>query len=150
MGMKYTHTNINTPDWKRLSDFYQKVFNCKFVPPLRNLYGEWFERATGVKGAHVEGIHLALPGYEEGGPTIEIFTHVNKGGVGPLKINENGFAHMAILVDNVEETYKQLVAEGGSACGEIVSNYYESIGKTLTLVYAKDPDGNIIEIQNWS
>lgn len=150
MGMKYTHTNINSPDWKRLSDFYQKVFNCKFVPPLRNLYGEWFERATGVKGAHVEGIHLALPGYEEGGPTIEIFTHVNVVGGGPMKINENGFAHIAILVDNVEETYEQLIAKGGSACGEIVDKYYESMDKTLTIVYAKDPDGNIIELQKWS
>ena len=148
--MKYTHTNINSPNWERLSEFYQKVFGCKPVPPLRHLYGEWFERASGIKGAEVHGIHLALPGYQEGGPTIEIFTHTNRLGDTGNKFNGTGFGHIAIHVDDVEAVYKKLLAAGGSSDGEITSKYYESMNKTLTLIYAKDPDGNIIEIQHWT
>ena len=148
--MKYTHTNINSPNWERLCNFYQKVFNCKLIPPLRDLHGEWFEKATGVKGAHVKGAHIALPGYEEGGPTLEIFTHVNSPDKKPPAINENGFAHIAILVEDVYKTFENLLSEGGSSCGEIIEKYYETMDKTLTIVYAKDPDGNIVEIQKWT
>lgn len=40
MSTVYTHTNINTPDWKKLSAFYEKVFGLKLVPLLRDLHGE--------------------------------------------------------------------------------------------------------------
>jgi len=31
--MKYTHTNLVARDWRRLADFYIKVFGCTPVPP---------------------------------------------------------------------------------------------------------------------
>lgn len=150
MTYRYTHTNINSPDWKRLVQFYIDVFNCKLVPPERHLHGEWFEKASGIPGAEVRGAHIALPGFEEGGPTIEIFTHTNKMGDRSTAFNQQGFGHIAIHVDDVAAAYEKLLEHGGSSDGEIVTNYYESMGKTLTMIYAKDPDGNIIEIQNWS
>ena len=150
MSYRYTHININSPDWERLAQFYINVFDCKHVPPLRHLYGEWFEKASGIPGAEVYGTHIALPGYGENGPTIEIFTHTNQLGDHSNPFQHQGFGHIAIHVDDVEVVYKKLLIHGGSSDGEIVSNYYDSLGKTLTMIYAKDPDGNIIEIQNWS
>ena len=148
MAMKYAHTNVNAKDWKKLHDFYCAVFEGKVVPPERDLGGAWFEKASGVKGAHVRGCHVALPGYEEGGPVLEIFTHENGFGE-PGAFNHAGFGHLGILVDNVEETYKKLLENGGSSDGQIVSHYYENKGQTLTMIYAKDPEGNIIEIMRW-
>lgn len=145
---KYTHTNINARNWKRLADFYIKVFDCKPVPPQRNLYGEWIDKVTSIEGVHIEGIHLALPGYEDGGPTIEIFTYNKPNFIGPLNINEYGFAHIAFAVDDVKKAYELVLKEGGSAVGEIQTRYYPQVG-TLTLIYAKDPEGNIIELQKW-
>lgn len=150
MGAKYTHTNINSKDWELLVQFYIDVFDCKLVPPLRHLHGEWFEKASGIKDAEVHGAHVALPGYGEGGPTFEIFTHKASGGDTSTAFNEQGFAHIAIAVDDVEATYKNLCKHGGSSDGEIINRYYESMSKTLTMIYAKDPDGNIIEIQKWT
>ncbi len=147
--MRYTHTNINAKDWEKLAQFYIEVFDCRIVPPYRHLYGEWFEKASGIPGAEVYGVHIALPGYEENGPTLEIFTHTVKKGEASTEWNEQGFAHIAIHVDNVEETYDKLLKNGGSSDGEIVKNYYSSMDKTLTMIYAKDPEGNCIEIQNW-
>jgi predicted enzyme related to lactoylglutathione lyase len=31
--MRYVHTNIVAEDWRRLADFYAKVFGCTPVPP---------------------------------------------------------------------------------------------------------------------
>ena len=93
--------------------------------------------------------HLALPGYPEGGPTIEFFTWEISDGTPANKINGGGMGHIAIAVDDVEAVYRKVEANGGSACGEIARHYYETKDQTLTLVYAKDPDGNVIEIQRW-
>jgi len=148
--MRYTHTNINSPDWERLVRFYIDVFDCRLVPPLRHLRGGWFEKTTGVPGAGVDGAHIALPGYGEGGPTLEIFTYVNPATSRSNPINGQGFAHIAFHVDDVEATYRKLLQHGGSADGEIVREYYGSLDQTLTIIYAKDPDGNAVEIQHWS
>ena len=150
MSSKYAHTNINTPDWKRLVQFYIKVFDSKLIPPTRHLYGEWFEKASGIKDAEVHGAHITLPGYDVNGPTLEIFTHTIKNGEQSTTFHQQGYAHIAIAVDDVDATYKKIIENGGSSDGEIVTEYYENMNKTLTMVYAKDPDGNIIEIQKWT
>ena len=43
----------------------------------------------------------------------------------------------------------KLREHGGAALGEIVSIEIDGLG-TLTFVYATDPEGNVIEIQNWA
>ena len=73
--MRYVHTNIVAQDWRSLADFYILVFDCTPVPPERDLSGEWLDRATGIEGAHIRGIHLRLPGHDECGPTLEIFQY---------------------------------------------------------------------------
>jgi len=146
--MKYAHTSINSPDWRRLSRFYQKVFGCVPVPPERDLYGDFFERVTGLPDAHVRGEHIRLPGYGEDGPTLEIFTYTTSTGE-PAPINGRGFSHIAFEVMNVNATFEELLRQGGSACGELITTYYASKGLYLTMVYAQDPDGNVVEIQKW-
>lgn len=145
----YRHTNLNAKNWRSLGSFYEKVFGLKPVGPERDLHGEWFDRVTGVKGAHVRGQHYELPGYQNGGPTFEIFTYNIHGNEGPSPINGFGFAHVAFEVDDVDEVYRILINEGGSACGEKVERYYDTLDKTLHIIYARDPEGNIIEIMKW-
>ncbi len=76
MPTRYAHTNIVAKDWKRLAAFYREVFGCIAVPPERNLSGGWLDRATGIEGAHLAGIHLRLPGCGQAGPTLEIFQYL--------------------------------------------------------------------------
>ena len=70
--MRYAHTNIITEDWKSLADFYINVFQCVIIPLERDQKGQWLDKATGVKDAHLKGVHLRLSGYDEKGPTLEI------------------------------------------------------------------------------
>jgi len=146
--IKFAHINIITDDWKKLSDFYIKVFGCNPLYPERDLSGEWLDNATSIKNSHLTGIHLVLPGYDENSPTLEIFQYdKNETNLSPLP-NRKGFGHIAFHVDNVHETLKLLLTNGGSQVGGVVETEIKNAG-LITFVYAKDIDGNIIELQTW-
>jgi hypothetical protein len=49
----------------------------------------------------------------------------------------------------VPAAFERLLAAGGSALGE-VTRTEGARGGWLDLVYARDPEGNIIELQAWS
>lgn len=146
--MKFVHTNIITNDWKSLSDFYINTFQCTIAPPVRDQSGEWLEKGTGVTNAHLKGVHLRLPGYGNAGPTLEIYQYGEVEQLRKINPNTRGFGHIAFEVDNVEATAKELVKNGGSLTGEITSRLVDGVG-TITFVYARDPDGNLIELQQW-
>jgi catechol 2,3-dioxygenase-like lactoylglutathione lyase family enzyme len=147
-NIRYAHTNIIARDWKRLVKFYIDVFGCEPVFPERDLSGEWLDRLTGIKGASIRGMHLRLPGFENG-PTLEIFeynTAIEKDS-DPL-INHQGLGHIAFRVDHVEALLNRLLAHGGSKYGEMVQCEIACSG-TIQVIYTRDPEGNIIEIQHW-
>ena len=52
-----------------------------------------------------------------------------------------------LLVDSVEACWIAL-QHGGKRAGELIHNQVPGVG-TLTAVYARDPEGNIIEIMHW-
>jgi predicted enzyme related to lactoylglutathione lyase len=146
-SIKYVHTNIITKDWQNLARFYIEVFECKPQYPERDLAGEWLDKLTMIERVKIKGIHLALPGYESG-PTLEIFEYSPESpSNGKEKINTPGFGHIAFHVNSVERIAEKLIRHGGSLLGEIVRKEYADYG-ILTVVYASDPDGNFIEIQN--
>jgi predicted enzyme related to lactoylglutathione lyase len=146
---KYVHTNLTGRDWRVLSQFYCEVFGCIPKPPQRDLSGKWLDDLTSLSAAHLTGIHLALPGCGEGGPTLEIFSydHLIPGGA-PV-VNEPGFGHIAFLVDDVDAALQAVRIAGGGAIGNLTKHSVPGVG-LLTVVYATDPDGNIIELQNWT
>lgn len=146
---RFAHTNIIAQDWKRLVRFYASVFGCTPVPPERDLKGDWLDAATGVPDAQIQGVHLRLPGYGDGGPTLEIFQYNDPEERPDTAINRPGFAHIAFAVDDVEAALDALLEAGGSTVGEVVSLHIPDAG-TITFVYAADPEGNIIELQRWS
>lgn len=146
--MKYTHTNIVARDWKGLSDFYQNVFRCRPIPPVRDLKGQWIENATDIEGVHIQGIHLLLPGFGAEGPTLEIFQYNKQKQNGEPGINRPGFAHIAFAVEDVEGTLEAVISGGGSRIGSTVRQQLAGAG-TITFVYALDPEGNAIELQRW-
>ena len=148
MTMRYVHTNIIAKDWKKVSQFYQKVLHCKPISQGRDLKGEWMDKLTSIPSVHVLGEHLLLPGYSEDHPTLEIFSYSEEGESILTGINTPGFAHLAFEVDDVRETLKEVLAEGGGQVGEVVEAIYPN-NIRATFVYAKDIEGNIIELQSW-
>lgn len=145
---KYVHTNLVAEDWRRLADFYQQVFGCIPVPPERDFEGEALSAGTGIPGAHLRGAHLRLPGYGEGGPTLEIFNYNILQERPATAVNRPGFGHLAFSVEDVAAAQKAVCAAGGSTVGEIVT-LQTATGGRVTWCYVTDPEGNVIELQMW-
>lgn len=144
---RYVHTNIVAKNWRTLSAFYERVFGCVPVPPERDVRGPLLDACTGLAGAHLQGRHLRLPGYGDDGPTLEIFQYDELAPGGPPAANREGFAHIAFAVEDVAQALEVVRSEGGGALGDMVT--LEVAGRQVTLVYATDPEGNVIELQAW-
>ena len=149
IGAKYTHTNLIAEDWRTLANFYQHVFGCVPIPPERDFQGEKLEAGTGIPGAHLRGAHLQLPGYEDTGPTLEIFNYNILEPRSKTAVNRPGFGHIAFSVDDVAAAQTAVLQAGGNVIGEIVT-LQVATGAKVTWCYVTDPEGNIIELQSWS
>ncbi len=145
---RYVHTNIIAKDAKKLIDFYKTVLHCESINEIRDLRGEWVDKLTGLNKAHISGEHLLLPGYGEHHPTLEIFSYDTMKESTVSEINQPGIAHIAFEVDDVEATLAEILNTGGSCVGELVTTRYAD-GREAVFVYARDPEGNIIELQSW-
>jgi predicted enzyme related to lactoylglutathione lyase len=145
-GARYVHTNLIARDWKRLATFYQDVFGCVPVPPERNLSGSEMDAGTGVAGARLRGMHMRLPGVGAKGPTLEIFEYSAPAAETPRVVNRPGFAHIAFAVDSVADAREQVLSNGGSPVGEIVTVAISPTAR-VTWCYVRDPEGNIVELQ---
>lgn len=89
----------------------------------------------GVRGGDEDGDR------EEGGD--------GAGRVTVPSIREPGWRHLAIACENVAATRARVLAEGGSALGEVIEAVIPDAGR-LTACYVTDPEGNILELQRWA
>lgn len=148
MDIKYVHTNLVAHDWQRLADFYVKVFGCKAKPPERNLKGQWVDDLTSLRRAHIRGVHLLLPGYDDNGPTLEVFQYSTRKLRKLPQTDEPGYGHVAFAVTSVGPILKKIIKHGGGMVGERISARIEGVG-VIDVAYVRDPEGNIIELQKW-
>ena len=145
---RYVHTNIIAKDTARLIAFYKQTLHCTSIGQKRDLRGPWLDRLTGLPKAHITGEHLLLPGYDDSHPTLEIFSYDSLRDTLPPEVNRPGFAHIAFEVDDVHTTLAEIIAAGGGQVGEVVTAAYPNDMEAV-FVYARDPEGNIIELQSW-
>ena len=145
---RYVHTNLVARDFRRLARFYQEAFGCAPLLPERDLAGEWLERATGLVGARIRGIHLRLPGDGDDGPTLEIFEYAEPLAGHHAAANRPGFGHIAFGVRDVAAAREAVRAAGGGCLGEVVTTQVAGAG-TVTFAYLLDPEDNVVEVQSW-
>lgn len=128
---------------------YSEVFECEPKAPERDMSGAWLDQLTSLQNAHLGGVHLRLPGYSDDGPMLEIFSYNQLVEPQLTPANQCGFGHIAFAVDDVNEALQAVIAAGGSTVGNIVTTEVDRVG-VLRVVYARDPEGNIAELQKWS
>jgi predicted enzyme related to lactoylglutathione lyase len=148
MNARYVHTNLIAQDWRSLAAFYQQIFDCTPVPPERDYSGPLLEAGVGFAGAHLTGVHLRLPGYDDVGPTLEIFSYNLLQERPSTAVNRPGFGHIAFEVEDVAAARGIVLAAGGHAIGAIVT-IQPSPERSVTWCYVTDPEGNVIELQSW-
>lgn len=145
---KFVHTNLIARDWRSLARFYQEIFGCEPVPPERDFSGADLDAGTGLQNARLMGAHLRLPGFGSDGPTLEIFQYSELAAGNASAVNRPGFGHIAFAVSDVPAARAEVLSNGGSAVGEIVT-LVTATGNHVTWCYVTDPEGNIIELQAW-
>ncbi|NMC48757.1 MAG: VOC family protein [Desulfovibrio sp.] len=148
MTVRYAHTNIIARDWRKLAAFYEQALGCMPVPPERDLSGDWLDRLTGLSGCRLRGMHLRLPGHGDTGPTLEIFSYDDMPEGPRMAPNTPGLAHLAFVVDDVATATQAFLSHGGSLVGETIVRDIPGVGR-LSCVYARDPEGNMVELQRW-
>ncbi len=146
---RLAHVNLIARDWRRLARFYADAFGCTPVLPERDLAGPWLDAATGLAGARVQGVHLRFAEPETAGPTLELFQYEPAGDAFSAGINRPGFAHIGLAVPDVAAARDAVLAAGGRTIGDLVTTEIVGAGR-ITFVYAADPEGNLIELQQWS
>ena len=149
MRARFVHTNVIARDWRALAYFYERVFGCTPLPPERDYRSEALDAGTALRGAHLTGIHLRLPGYDDRGPTLEIYSYDSMEPKLAAAANRQGFAHIAFEVDDVEKARQEVLRAGGSPVGEVVTLQIAT-GAKVTWCYVKDPENNIVELQSWA
>ena len=148
MRARFVHTNVIARDWRPLAEFYTRVFGCELVPPVRDYRGAALDAGTALRGAHLTGAHLRLPGAGPDGPTLEIYQYDELLERPAAGIHRPGFGHIAFEVDDVAAAMGEVLAHGGSAVGEVVT-LTTAAGTRVTWCYVRDPEGNVIELQSW-
>ncbi|HEY7524281.1 MAG TPA: VOC family protein [Candidatus Limnocylindrales bacterium] len=145
---RFGHVNVIARDWRSLADFYERVFGCVLVPPIRDYSGPDLVAGTGVANAALQGGHYRLPGLGDAGPTLEIYQYSEEPPPLPPMVNRPGIGHLAFVVPSVPDARATVLAEGGSPVGEVVT-LTTADSRRVTWCYVTDPEGNILELQSW-
>lgn len=146
MAIRFGHVNLVARDWRGLARFYCTYLGCALLAPERDLHGPLIDAGVGVAAAHIQGVHLRLPGGGDDGPTLEIYRYDPLIDI-PASVRRAGFGHIAFQVDDISATRDAILAGGGAAIGEIVTT--TAGARRVSWCYVADPEGNAIELQTW-
>jgi glyoxylase I family protein len=134
------HISLHTHNLERLACFYGAAFGFVPVAAQMRLDREpLVDRITGIPNSV-----LRFQLFEAWNCFIEIIEWEAPTGrdMGPLRPNDCGYTHFCVDVTDIDAEYKRLVVVGMSFLNEEPV----TVGEIKT-VYGRDPDGNIIEIQ---
>jgi predicted enzyme related to lactoylglutathione lyase len=103
----------------------------------------------GLERVEIHVVHLRLPGHGDTGPTIEIFsvgemTEASE----PGRQTRPGLMHMAFAFDDIDAALKLFLRAGGEKVGEVTEADVEGVGR-VSFMYGRDPEGNIVELQEY-
>jgi glyoxylase I family protein len=138
------HVAICTPDIDRLSAFYIDVMGFRPV-----MSSEWrdrpvIDRMIGVTGSAARQVMLRA-----GNAYLELFQYESPTPVeadparGP---SNHGYTHFCVDVTDIDAEYERLSAKGMTFHGPPPT--IAEIGSAhLRSIYGRDPDGNILELQ---
>jgi glyoxylase I family protein len=126
-----------------LSEFYREALGFIDRRPPKRLSGENVSRGNGLPNSDSYTIWLALP--DDPGPFLEIMEYKEAAERHIPTVNEPGYANIAFEVADLHTSIDRVLRSGGSLQGR-VSNF-GSHARPHLIVYARDPEGNIIELE---
>jgi len=136
------HTGLTVSDLERSLHFWRDAMGMEELFQQEK-EGGYLEAIVREPGAHVRMAHLAFGGE---GPRIELFQYLAPSG-GPhlSRPADQGFVHVCIACEDLDERMKRLVAAGGTPFSEPVV-IDTGVNRGGRGVYLRDPDGHVVEL----
>ena len=136
------HTGLTVADLDRSLHFWRDAMGMEVLFQQEKA-GGYLEAVVGEPGAHVRMAHLAFGGE---GPRIELFQYLApSGGQHRMRPADQGFVHICVACDNLDELLERLIAAGGTPFSEPVE-VDTGVNKGARDVYLRDPDGHVVEL----
>lgn len=138
------HVAISTPDIDRLAEFYTEVMGFEAVMSTRWRDREIIDRMVGLTGSAARQVML-----KAGNAYLELFEY-ELPTPRPADPDRNpashGYTHFCIDVVDIDAEYERLSRNGMTFHAPPPTS--DEIGSAhLRAIYARDPDGNIVELQ---
>jgi len=141
--VKLSHINLVARDADTLAAFYVNIFKREFLREPRTLSGEKVSRGNGLANSEIYSIWLRFPGCDA--PFLEIHQHKVTHDRELPRVNEPGFGHLSFQMEDIGAVLSAIVDAGGAPVGKITN--LGSADKPISIVYARDPEGNILELE---
>lgn len=133
------HVGIVVSDLKRAVAFYRQVFDLE--PVGRQVErGDYIEQLTGIPGAELEWAKLR----GQGDCLLELLqyrSHPSAPAPDGYRADRHGCSHVALTVPDIDAALRRLAAYGLPAPRPLASP-----DGTVRVVYARDPEGIILEL----
>jgi catechol 2,3-dioxygenase-like lactoylglutathione lyase family enzyme len=135
------HVSLATADMARFLHFYRDLMGLTLIGQGQTQPGNtWFEAVVGLKGARVHSAALRA-----GNVQIEVFQYLHPlPGEGSVpRPCDVGIRHICFDVTDIDGEYERLKSAGV----EFISAPQTMGNHKVKAVYARDPDNNIVELQ---
>lgn len=138
------HVGLSTPDLDRLQAFYRDVMGFEVVMTTHWRDRDIIDRMVGLTGSAARQVML-----KSGNAYLELFQYESptpRTAVADRNPADHGYTHICIDVVDIDAEYERLSANGMTFHAPPPS--IDELGHTrLRAIYARDPDGNIVELQ---
>ena len=140
------HTNVIVSDFDRSLDFYTRIVGLN-VAAQTEIDDPEFSRCVSIPGTKVRAAFLEVPNCSA---VVEIFQYLTSHSKPVPKDalpSDIGVGHICFLVDNIDETYKELSAKGVKflTTPVTIAKDHPDCGG-VRFCYFSDPDGTTLEI----
>lgn len=137
--IKLRHIGIVVRDLEKSKKFYETVFKLTAVKQIVE-EGEFIEKLVGIENASIHWVKLSA----KDGTIIELLEYKNNPftQIDNYPANRLGCSHIAVSVEDIEETYQELLLFG---CKTNSKPLFSPDGK-VKVMYVHDLDGTIIEV----
>lgn len=145
------HIGLTVPDIEEATAFFKSAFDAKIAYDAlthndQPREGLEVERMLGItKGAKIVRQRMIVIG---NGPNIEMFEIKSDNQREPLTLDDLGFNHISLMVDNIENILKKAVIAGANPLSETHGNSTYEDSKDSKSVYIKAPFNTLIELQS--
>lgn len=139
--MGLVHIRLVARDTDTLAAFYVTVFKCVVLRQSKMLSGEKVPLGNGLAASEICTIRLKLPECET--PFLELHRHGVTHDRSLPQVNEPRAPFFA--TEDLRAALSVVIDAGVSWVGEITN--FGSEEKPLLIAYARDPEGDIVELE---